>query len=124
MYESGQKKMLFENGRPWHTPIAKQLLVAGLALLFIFSFLSPPVHAQQSHQLAEGPALLSVQAGFNGIYHLGNWIPIQVKVNNNGNPFDGIISVSFSTQYTGNASASTSTSVYQTTISLPAISQK
>ena len=120
----GFKKMLFENGRPWHRPIAKQLLVAGLALLFTFSFFSPPVYAQQSHQLAEEPSILSVQAGFNGFYHTGNWIPIQVKVNNNGNPFDGTISVSFSTPYTGNNPSSTNISLYQTAISLPAISQK
>lgn len=116
--------MLFENGRPQSLSIAKQILVAGLALLFIFSFFSSPGHAQQSHQLAEGPAILSVQAGFNGTYQIGNWVPIQIKLSNNGNSFDGIISVSFSTPYTGNNSSSTNNSVYRTAISLPAISQK
>src|SRR5215472_15358139 len=116
--------MLFENGRPWYVPIAKQLLVASLALLLTFSFFSPPVHAQQSYQRAEGPSIVSIQAGFNGTYHIGNWIPIRVKVNNNGSPFDGTISVSFSTPYTGNNPSSTNISVYQTAISLPAISQK
>jgi len=105
--------------------MAKQLLlVAGLALLFTFTFFPSPLHAQQSHQVAEGPSILSVQAGFNGNYRTGNWIPVQVKVNNNGSSFDGTISVSFSTPYPGNNPSSTSISAYQTAISLPALSQK
>jgi hypothetical protein len=102
----------------------KQLLVALLALLSTFTFFSTPLHAQQSHQLAKGPSILSVQAGFNSAYHTGNWIPIQVKINNNGSPFDGTISVSFSTPYPGSNPYSTNISTYQTAISLPALSQK
>jgi hypothetical protein len=112
-----------KNGRPQHICITKRFLVAGLTLLFTCIFFSPQASAQQHHQLADGPSILSVQAGFNGTYRIGNWIPIQVKVNNNGNQFDGIISVSLATS-SANTIPLTSISVYQTAISLPAISQK
>ncbi len=115
--------MLLTDDRPQHISIAKCFLVAGLALLFTFIFFSPQAYAQQRYQFADRPSILSVQAGFNGTYRIGNWIPIQVKVNNNGSAFDGIISVSFSTSY-ANTPPLTSLSVYQTAISLPAISQK
>jgi hypothetical protein len=121
--------MLKNRNQPQYIRSAKLLLVAGLALLFTFIFSFPSigigltsVYAQQARPLGDGPSILSVSAGFNGTYRVGNWIPIQVKVSNNGGEFDGIISVSLATLYTG--STSTSISLYQAAISLPAISQK
>ncbi len=127
----GFKKMLSKHGQPQHIFSAKRLLIAGLVSIFAWLFFSPSLQVQanslttqQYYQPGEGPSILSIQAGFNGTYRLGNWIPIQVKVNNNGSAFDGTISVSLSTSSIGSRSSSASTSVYQTAISLPAISQK
>ncbi len=80
------------------------LTLLAMTCLLVFPF---PVSAHTRQAQNSGPSF-QVNAGFDGRYRDGNWIPIQVKLSNNGADFSGTLSVDIPSAY-GNTIASTYT---------------
>ncbi|MCA9960787.1 MAG: hypothetical protein KC443_17225 [Anaerolineales bacterium] len=91
----------------------KQTFVFLLLLLFICA-VSPRAYAQEE---ASG-ITLTAQAGFDGFYKAGNWLPVQITVGNNGPAIEGEL------RMTVGSFASGEEVIYNTPISLPTQSNK
>ncbi len=94
------------------------LCLTSLTLVgLLLSPLSVAAYTQQAHD--NGP-LLQVTAGFDGRYRDGNWLPIQLKLSNNGTDFAGSVSIDIPSPYSNN----TTSSIYQAPVTLATGAQK
>jgi uncharacterized membrane protein YhaH (DUF805 family) len=92
------------------------LIVLLLALLLF------PLHASAHTTVVDngGPSM-SINAGFNGRYRDGNWIPMQVTLTNNGPDFTGDVAVSLPAPFSGSDAPATT---YKAEVSLATGAQK
>ncbi len=74
------------------------------------------------HTANDGPTF-QVRLGFNSRFRDGNWVPVNVSLQNTGPDFSGSISVNIPPQF-GGANNSSSTAIYRMPITLPTGAQK
>ncbi len=77
------------------------------------------VSAHAAKSLSSGPTF-QVNAGFNGRFRDGNWVPLQITFSNSGADFNGALSIEDPVSYNG----ATVTSIYKEPISLANGAQK
>ncbi len=111
-------------GRPQRSPLLYTTrMLVGLCLVGIVAcvFLLDPrtVSAHPAASLSSGPTF-QVNAGFNGRFRDGNWVPLQIAFSNNGADFSGTLSIEDPAPYNGAAL----TSLYKEPISLANGAQK
>lgn len=64
---------------------------AAILLLILAALLSPAAQAQEN-----APGLrVEVQAGYGGVYHAGEWFPVQVTIANDGPDLRGMLELTF-----------------------------
>lgn len=91
----------------------KATIVRLLLFGFLITQLLPdPVHSQESD-----PLTLTAQAGFGGYFKERHWIPVRVRVENNGAPVEGAIEIRTRRQ-------NNDTAVFTYPVSLPTTSRK
>ena len=91
----------------------KALIVRLLLWGFLIAQLLPhPVHSQESD-----PLTLTAEAGFAGYFKERHWIPVRVRVENNGPPVEGAIEIHTRRQ-------NNNTAVFTYPVSLPTTSRK
>ena len=109
--------------RPPGSPLHSFRMPVGLCLALIVAcglLLCPrTVSAHAARSLSNGPTF-QVNAGFNGRFRDGNWVPLQIAFNNSGADFSGTLSVEDPVSYNG----ATVTSIYKEPISLANGAQK
>ncbi len=111
-------------GQPQRSPLLYTTrMLVGLCLVGIVAcvFLLDPrtVSAHPAASLSSGPTF-QVNAGFNGRFRDGNWVPLQIAFSNNGADFSGTLSIEDPAPYNGAAL----TSLYKEPISLANGAQK
>ena len=111
-------------GRPQRSPLLYTTrMLVGLCLVLTVAcvFLLDPrtVSAHPAASLSSGPTF-QVNAGFNGRFRDGNWVPLQIAFSNSGADFSGTLSIEDPVPYNGAAI----TSIYKEPISLANGAQK
>jgi hypothetical protein len=114
-------------GRPQESPLLYTFsMIVGpcLALTFVLAFLFFPrsASAHTAAVLSSGPTF-QVNAGFNGRYRDGNWVPFQIMFSNSGADFSGTLAIEDPVPYNGPGNGSIS-SMYKEPISLANGAQK
>src|SRR2546421_8920891 len=115
--------MSYINSWPRYGVIIRMSIPICFIFILMFFLCAPPILAQGSHSLSNGPRIKKINIGFGGTYRDQNWVPIQISLENNGPEFDGKIAIDSSSLNTPKAVTS-STTIYQQPISLPSISNK
>ncbi len=95
-------------------------------IIFVLLFFLFPlrVSAQGTYPLSNGPRIKNIDAGFGGTYRDGNWVPLQISLENNGPEFDGKIAVNISPAFNPSGTATSSATTYEQVINLPSLSDK
>lgn len=98
------------------------LLIGGLVLFVLAIGITWIVLQQSSPAQASDPGVtFQAHIGFDGRYKDGAWVPVYISLSNSGQDFTGTLSVSPPPSLTG---SEWPTTLYQSTISLPAGAQK
>lgn len=116
--------MFYTNGRPRYSIIIKIAIAICFIFLSMLFLFAPRSLALGTHPLSNGPRIKKIDAGFGGAYRDGNWVPLQISLENNGPEFDGKIAVNIQSAFNRTAAASSSTTTYEQVISLPSLSDK
>ncbi|HEY4034849.1 MAG TPA: hypothetical protein VGL94_12885 [Ktedonobacteraceae bacterium] len=116
--------MFYTNGWPrYGTKIKMSIPICFTFILICFLF-APQVSAQGTRPLSNGPRIKKIDAGFGGMYRDGNWVPIQISLENNGPEFDGKITITIPSSFNNPGATISSTTTYGQAISLPSLSNK
>lgn len=124
--------MLHKNQRLQPKFAVGTLVRSCLALSLFVTFLLFPSNALANTGMAavngtSPPSLLptfEVKAGFNARYRDGNWVPVQITLNNNGADFSGTLSISAPPAFAGLGNSTPSSTYYKESITLASGAQK
>jgi hypothetical protein len=124
--------MLHKNQRLQSKFAVGTLVRSCLALSLIVIFLLFPANALANTGTAavngtSPPSLLptfEVKAGFNAHYRDGNWVPVQITLNNKGADFRGTLSISAPSAFAGLGNSTPSSTYYKESITLASGAQK
>lgn len=114
--------MFYSNGRPQYGTVIK--IFIPICFICIFFLSNPQLSAQGTHPLSNGPRIKKIDAGFGGTYRDGNWVPLQISLENNGPEFNGKIAVNIPSSFNNPGAMVSSTTTYEQVISLPSLSDK
>jgi len=124
--------MLHKNQRLQPKFAVGTLVRSCLALSLFVTFLLFPANTLANTGTAavnstSPPSLLptfEVKAGFNARYRDGNWVPVQITLNNNGADFSGTLSISAPPAFAGLGNSIPSSTYYKESITLASGAQK
>ena len=116
--------MLYPNGRPSYGTTIQISLAICFSFIHMFFLAPPQISAQGTHALSNGPRIKKIDAGFGGIYRDGNWVPLQISLENSGPEFDGKITVNIPSVFSRVGAAVSSATTYEQVINLPPLSNK
>lgn len=116
--------MFYTHGRPRYGVTIKIFIPICLIFMLMCILLVSQVSAQGSHLLSNGPRITKVDAGFGGMYRDGNWVPLQISLENNGPEFDGKIAVNIPSSLNNPGAAVSSSTTYEQAVRLPSLSDK
>ena len=104
-------------------PVSSICAALCLAIMLIFPYFFLPATALASTiQTSPGP-LLQVNIGFNTRFRDGNWVPVQIKLSNNGADFEGTITIDSPAPFAGQGN-NNGGPIYQEPINLANGTQK
>ena len=117
--------MAYRVWSPRYQCIFKRIMCTLFAIVFFAipqSVFAHNISVSTKHMANDGPTF-QVRLGFNSRFRDGNWVPVNVTLQNTGSDFTGSVSVNIPPQF-GGANSSSSTAIYRTPISLPNGAQK
>ena len=87
--------MFYANDQPQFSTTIRMAFSAYFIFILMFLLIAPQISAHGTYPLSRGPRIKKIDAGLGGMYRDGNWVPIQISLENNGPEFDGKIAINF-----------------------------